>query len=136
MDPILHLSLPVRDLAAARAFYVDVLGCEPGRVRDGWIDVWFYGMQVTLHEEPGLVSAPDARAVRHFGVTLAADELAALVQRLATQTIVPSIEWLRPLTTDHAGTARAQTKAMIADPSGNAIELKTYADPAAAFSDR
>ena len=55
MDPILHLSLPVRDLAAARTFYVDVLGCSPGRVRDGWIDVWFYGMQVTLHEEPDLV---------------------------------------------------------------------------------
>ena len=32
MEPILHLSLPVADLAAARAFYVDVLGCEPGRV--------------------------------------------------------------------------------------------------------
>ena len=136
MDPILHLSLPVRDLAEARIFYVDVLGCEPGRVRDGWIDVWFYGMQVTLHEEPELVSAPDARAVRHFGVTLAADELAALLQRLDTQTIVPSIEWLRPLTTDYAGTGRSQTNAMIADPSGNAIELKTYADPAAAFSDR
>jgi extradiol dioxygenase family protein len=25
---------------------------------------------------------------------------------------------------------------MIVDPSGNAIELKTYADPAEAFSDR
>ena len=62
MDPILHLSLPVRDLAESRAFYVDVLGCEPGRVRDGWIDVWFYGMQVTLHEEPDLVAAPDAAA--------------------------------------------------------------------------
>lgn len=136
MDPILHLSLPVRDLAAARTFYVDVLGCALGRVRDGWIDVWFYGMQVTLHEEPDLVLPPDAHRVRHFGVTLAADQLAALLQRLETQTIVPSIEWLRPVATDHAGTQRAQTKAMITDPSGNAIELKTYADPAAAFSDR
>ena len=136
MDPILHLSLAVRDLTEARTFYVDVLGCELGRVRDGWIDVWFYGMQVTLHEEPDLVSAPDARAVRHFGVTLGSEQLAALLQRLETQTIVPSIEWVRPLATDGAGTARAQTKAMITDPSGNAIELKTYADPAAAFSDR
>jgi extradiol dioxygenase family protein len=38
MDPILHLSVPVRDVAEARAFYVDVLGCRPGRVRDGWLD--------------------------------------------------------------------------------------------------
>ena len=82
MDPILHLSLAVRDLAESRAFYVDVLGCEPGRVRDGWIDVWFYGMQVTLHEEPELVAPPDARGVRHFGVTLAADQLDAVLHRL------------------------------------------------------
>jgi len=33
----------------------------------------------------------------------------------------------------YVGTAREQTKAMIADPNGNAIERKAYADPAAAF---
>ena len=42
--------------------------------------------------------------------------------------------WLREASVDDAGTAREQTKAMIADPSGNAIELKAYADPAAAFA--
>jgi hypothetical protein len=46
--PILHLSLPVSDLEEARGFYVDVLGCRPGRVRDDWFDVWFFGMQLTL----------------------------------------------------------------------------------------
>jgi extradiol dioxygenase family protein len=136
VDPILHLSVAVRNLDEARTFYVDVLGCRVGRVRDGWIDVWFYGMQLTLHEEPDLARTPDARVVRHFGVTLGTEGFAALLERIRSQTIVPSIEWLRPVVTDHAGTPRAQTKAMIADPSGNAIELKTYADPVAAFSDR
>ena len=42
-------SLPVRDLAAARSFYADALGCEIGRERDGWFDAWFHGMQLTLH---------------------------------------------------------------------------------------
>src|SRR5580765_7976805 len=32
--PILHLSIPVHDLAAACDFYVNGLGCEIGRVRD------------------------------------------------------------------------------------------------------
>jgi len=136
MEPILHLSLAVRDLAESRAFYVDGLGCELGRVRDGWIDVWFYGMQVTLHEEPDIVTPPDAHGVRHFGVTLAADQLDAVLRRLESQPTGRRIEWLRPLATQYAGTPRAQTKAMIVDPSGNAIELKTYADPAAAFADR
>ncbi len=129
--PILHLSLAVRDLDAAREFYVDGLGCAPGRVRAGWVDVWFHGMQLTLHEEPGEVVSPGANAVRHFGVTLTAEELAAVLARLESR----RVEWVRPLRTDDAGTPREQTKAMIADPSGNAVELKAYADPAAAFAD-
>ncbi len=131
MPPILHLSIPVRDLDEARAFYVDVLGCAPGRVRDGWIDVWFYGMQVTLHEEPERILSPAERGCRHFGVTLDAAELDSVLQRLATR----DVTWVVRPSTQYAGTDREQTKALIADPSGNAIELKTYTDRAAAFAD-
>jgi uncharacterized protein len=127
--PILHLSLPVHDLDAARSFYVDVLGCEPGRVRDGWIDVWFYGMQLTLQERPEQVLTPEQQGVRHFGVTLDAEQLTTVLTRLAGERIT----WLRAVSTEFEGTAREQTKAMIADPSGNAIELKAYANPVAAF---
>ncbi len=129
MQPILHLSLPVDDLEEARRFYVDLLGCVPGRARPDWIDVWFFGMQVTLHDAPGQVQAPGERQVRHFGVTLSRPELDGLLEQLRDA----PIRWLRPVTTEHAGTDHEQTKAMIADPSGNAIELKTYTDPVAAF---
>ena len=37
------------------------------------------------------------------------------------------------VTTDDPGTPVEQTKTKIADPSGNVIELKTYADVAAAL---
>ena len=125
MDPILHLSLPVRDLAESRQFYVDVLGCDPGRARPGWMDVWFYGMQVTLHEQPDQVLGVEEAGVRHFGVALSEEPFNALVSRLGER----PVEWLRPVSTDHGGTPRQQTKATIADPSGNAIELKWYAEP-------
>ena len=52
MQPILHLSIPVRDLDEAREFYVHALGCQPARARAGFTDVWFYGMQVTLQDRP------------------------------------------------------------------------------------
>jgi hypothetical protein len=129
VTPILHLSLPVDDLGAANHFYVDLLGCVAGRARADWIDVWFFGMQVTLHAEPRQVLTPEQRGVRHFGVTLSRAELEDLLERLRG---LP-IQWLREATTEYAGTDREQTKAMIADPSGNAIELKTYADPPSAF---
>jgi extradiol dioxygenase family protein len=132
--PILHLSLPVHDLDAARSFYVDVLGCEPGRVRDGWIDVWFYGLQLTLQEHPEQVPPAEQRGVRHFGVTLDAEQLAKVLTRLTSQPTDHPVTWLREASVEHAGTVREQTKAMIADPSGNAIELKAYADPAVAFA--
>jgi extradiol dioxygenase family protein len=125
VTPILHLSLPVGDLAESRRFYVDVLGCRPGREREGWMDIWFYGMQVTLHEQPDQVLASEKAGVRHFGVALSEVQFDALVARLGGH----AVEWLRPVSTDHRGTAGQQTKATISDPSGNAIELKWYADP-------
>ncbi len=126
MNPILHLSLPIRDLAESRHFYVDVLGCDPGREDTSWMDVWFYGMQVTLHERPDQVLAAEEAGVRHFGVALGEEQFVALVARLADH----PVQWLRPVSTDHEGTSRQQTKATISDPSGNAIELKWYAEPA------
>jgi extradiol dioxygenase family protein len=107
-----------------------VLGCVPGRVRDGWVDVWFYGMQVTLHERPEQVLPAERDGVRHFGVTLSEDALDALVQRVGTH----RVQWLHELATEHAGTPRQQTKAKLLDPSGNVIELKAYAEPSAAIA--
>jgi uncharacterized protein len=125
MDPILHLAFPVRDLAESVTFYVDVLGCELGRVREQFVDVWFYGMQVTLHDRPEQVLPAELRGVRHFGVTLDHDDLMALLQRLETL----AVAWLSSVSTDYPGTPEEQTKAKILDPSGNAIELKAYVDP-------
>ncbi len=129
MDPILHLSLPVRDLDECKRFYVDQLGCDLARERDGVIDVWFHGLQLTLQQHPDQVLAPEDRGVRHFGVTLGADELRELLARLEEG----GVDWVSRVQTDYAGTPREQTKAKIADPSGNVIELKTYAAPDAAF---
>ena len=129
MEPVLHLSLPVRDLDESKHFYVDVLGCPVGRERPGFIDVWFYGLQLTLQDRPEQVLPAEQRGVRHFGVALSADDFAALLARLESH----EVEWLSEVSTDHLGTPQEQTKAKILDPSGNAIELKTYADLSSAF---
>ena len=129
MQPILHLSIPVRDLAEARNFYVDALGCEAARARQGYQDVWFFGMQVTLHDRAVEAAAPDPGSVRHFGVTLGRDDFHALIARLSAH----GVQWVSPVSTDDEGTPTEQTKAKIADPAGNVIEVKTYADVASAL---
>jgi uncharacterized protein len=127
--PILHLSLPVRDLAESIDFYVESLGCDLGRVADGAADVWFYGMQVTLHDRPEQVLPSKQNGVRHFGVTLSAEQMDALVARVEDR----NVTFASPVSTDYAGTLREQTKAKILDPNGHAIEIKTYVDAEAAL---
>jgi uncharacterized protein len=128
VQPILHLSIPVRDLAEAQDFYVHALGCRPARSRADFLDVWFYGMQITLQDRPDEVALV-AGGSRHFGVTLGRDEFEAVVGRLDAA----GVGWLAPVSTDDEGTLTEQTKGKIADPSGNVIEIKTYADVASAL---
>lgn len=104
MQPILLLSIPVRDLGESDLgesvdFYVGGLGCRPGRVQGSDADVWFFGMQVTLHERPDQVLVPEQTGVRHFGVTLAAGEMQALLARIEARGVV----FASPVATDNVG---------------------------------
>jgi len=119
--PIFHLSFPVEDLDQAIAFYVD-LGGVPGRREVRWADVALFGAQLTLQQLPDDVLRPMPRS-RHFGATLPWQQWERLVGRLGGFVEEPHV--------DHSGTDFEQAKAMIADPSGNLIELKAYRRPAA-----
>ena len=123
-DTFLHLSLPVLDLDDSLAFYVDVLQCTPGRHRpeQGFADVWFYGLQLTLQHQPDQVLSAEQQGARHFGAALPPDELAAVIERLRRAPIA----WVEGPTTDTTGRLSGKTTAKFLDPSGNVIELKTY----------
>ena len=129
MRPILHLSLPVRDIEEAKDFYVRALGCQPARARDDFVDVWFFGLQLTLQDRPDEATELVPGGARHFGVTLGRDEFDELVEHLEGS----GVRWVAPVTTDDAGLRTEQTKAKIVDPSGNVVEIKTYRDVEAAL---
>jgi uncharacterized protein len=129
VQPIHHLSIPVRDMVEARDFYVHTLGCEAARTRADFTDVWFYGMQITLQDRPDEANGTRSGGVRHFGVTLGREEFEAMIARLQAG----DVHWVVPVATDDEGLRTEQTKAKIADPSGNVIELKTYRDVDAAL---
>jgi uncharacterized protein len=55
--PPFHLAFAVDDLAAARAFYGELLQCPEGRSDKDWIDFNLCGHQVVAHLAPNSVPA-------------------------------------------------------------------------------
>lgn len=130
-QPPFHLALPVTDLDAAHGFYVDVLGCGVGRTAERWIDLDFWGHQVSLHlvdaEDDGPPTNPvdgDAVPARHFGVVLDWDAWEALGARL----VEAGVEFLIAPKVRFRGEVGEQGTFFVLDPSGNALEFKTFRD--------
>jgi extradiol dioxygenase family protein len=131
-NPPFHLSICVADLAATRAFYGGLLGCTQGRTFPHAIDFSFFGHQLTCHLDPARVRPADVETVsgNHFGVILPLDEFhrfAALLQKA-------KVRFLTPAHVQHVGTPGERWGMVVADPSGNAVELKAYRDEAQIFS--
>lgn len=135
--PPFHLAFPVHDLAAARAFYGELLGCPEGRSSPEWVDFNFYGHQIVAHLAPGEcrpagLSAVDGHGVpvRHFGAVLPMAQWEALAQRLREAgtafVIEPYIRFKREV--------GEQATMFFHDPSGNAVEVKSFADMGALFA--
>lgn len=130
-----HLAIPVHDLDAARRFYVGTLGCGEGRSGADWLDVDFFGHQVVVHVMPAgapqsLVKVGENRIdghvvpLPHFGVVLEMDAWKSLAARLASDGVTFVLEpHMR-----YEGRVNEQASLMLHDPSGNAIELKAFAD--------
>ncbi len=134
--PPFHLAFPVDDLAAARRFYGELLGCREGRSAEDWVDFDFYGHQIVAHrtdEAPTVATNAvdgDDVPVRHFGVVLEMAQWQEISQRLkdagADFIIEPHIRF--------AGQPGEQATLFVRDPSGNALEFKAFADPQRLFA--
>ncbi|KDA02785.1 VOC family protein [Hyphomonas oceanitis] len=125
-----HLAFPVDDLAAARAFYGDLLGCPEGRSSPDWIDFDFHGHQIVTHLAPEECRAATTNAVdghgvpvRHFGLVLPMEDWQAMAQRLEGK-----VEFLIAPYVRFKGQPGEQATMFFHDPAGNAIELKAFAD--------
>jgi extradiol dioxygenase family protein len=135
--PPFHLAFPVHDLALARQFYGGLLGCAEGRSAEDWVDFNFFGHQIVAHLSPHEIGAVSANAVdghnvptRHFGVVLDMEAWQALADKLTAAgvdfVIAPYVRF--------KGEPGEQATMFFLDPSGNAIELKAFADLAALFA--
>ncbi|WP_034388169.1 VOC family protein [Hellea balneolensis] len=138
MTSVFHLAYPVKDKEETRAFYAGVLGCNQGREADTWIDFDFFGHQVSFHVKPEAFSSVEPTnpvdgknvPVRHFGAVLRWDEWhdlkARLIEAKTDFVIEPYIRF--------KGETGEQATMFFLDPSGNALEFKSFKDPNQIFA--
>jgi uncharacterized protein len=150
--PAFHLAFPVDDLEAARAFYVEVLGCGVGREDTTWIDFDLHGHQIVAHLDAGARQRSDARPdpvaeaapigaatnpvdgddvpVPHFGLVLDWDAWHDLVGRLRAA----GTRFLLEPHVRFVGRPGEQATLFLSDPAGNALEFKAFRDPSRLFA--
>ena len=135
--PPFHLAFPVDDLAAARLFYGDLLGCPEGRSAEHWIDFDLHGHQIVAHLAPDQARRRSSNEVDgedvpvpHFGLVLAMDEWKRRADRLEAA----GVEFVIRPTVRFKGQPGEQATMFLLDPAGNALEFKAMANPANLFA--
>lgn len=131
-----HLAAPIRDKEETRDFYTSMLGCTVGREADHWIDFDFFGHQVSFHvcqeAENLATNEVDGKSVpvRHFGAILPWADWQGLRDRLVEArtdfVIEPYIRF--------KGETGEQATMFFYDPSGNALEFKSFKDPSQLYA--
>ena len=130
-----HVAVQVRDLEEARRFYAGVLGCAEGRSAADWVDFDMFGHQFVCHLNPAL--GPGGRIGAHFnavdghgvpvphcGVVLEPEAWTQLAARLRHH----QVDWVIEPCTRFRGLPGEQSTLFIRDPSGNALEFKSFRD--------
>ena len=125
---LFHLAIPVSDLDSANDFYINVLGCSKGRSSTKWMDFNFYGHQLVCHEVKELINKNSNDVdgnnipVPHFGIILDWDQFHKLSADLQSK----NINFIIEPTIRFKGKVGEQAIMFLHDPSGNAIEFKSF----------
>ena len=132
-----HLAFPINDISETKSFYKKILGCKIGREDLKWVDFDFFGHQLSAHVKPDELKNTKKNAVdgkdvpvRHFGVILEWEAWHSLSEKLKKNNISFIIEpYIR-----FEGEIGEQATMFFLDPSGNALEFKSFKDPEQIFA--
>ena len=137
MESPFHLAFPVKSIKATKIFYKEVLGCEIGREDNKWVDFNFFGHQLSAHLKPDELkktkeNAVDGKSVpvRHFGVILPWEKWQLLSKKL----IKINTKFIIEPYVRFKGEIGEQATMFFLDPSGNALEFKSFKDSSQVFA--
>ena len=131
-----HLAFPVHDLSEAKEFYTKILGCTLGRSSEHWIDFNLFGHQVVAHLNPDELSKTKTSnvddkqvPVRHFGIILEWEKW----QQFSIELKEKGVEFIIEPYIRFKCEIGEQATMFFLDPSGNALEFKSFKDPEMVF---
>jgi len=131
-----HLAFPVRDLEAARAFYLEIIGCKQGRETWNHIDFDMFGHHVVAHLVPAAPQAAPSEfdghevPVPHFGLNLSRQDWEMLAERMKRS----RCHFREYPHARLVGQVGEHDTLFVYDPSGNALEFKSFRNPAHVFT--
>tara|TARA_B100001540_G_scaffold4515_1_gene4011 strand:- start:2009 stop:2425 length:417 start_codon:yes stop_codon:yes gene_type:complete len=132
-----HLAFPINDIEETKSFYKKHFNCEIGREDKKWVDFDFYGHQLSAHLRPeelkntkkNSVDGKDV-PVRHFGVILEWETW----HRLSSKLKENDIDFIIDPYIRFKGEVGEQATMFFLDPSGNALEFKSFKDSSQVFA--
>lgn len=128
---IFHLAFPVTDLAEARRFYVEGLGCKLGRASASALTLELAGHQLVAH----LAAAVEPQKgiyPRHFGLIFRSQ---ADWQALAERAKEKGLSFYQQPRRRFPGTKIEHATFFLEDPSHNLLEFKYYTHESAIFGE-
>jgi hypothetical protein len=127
---IFHLAIPINDIAVAKAFYGDGLGCAIGRENKDAVIFNFYGHQLVAHMTDEPLVRQKHIYPRHFGIVFGdeSDWEATLNRAKQNQLSFYQQPKLR-----FPGKLTEHRTFFLEDPFYNFLEFKYYRHPEAIF---
>ena len=117
--PMFHLSLPVDQYRECVDFYVSCFDAETVELTPTAVNIFVFGAQITLHDNPSSPLTSAARKQFHFGAVVPLSQWLVLRDRLKSSghTLLKCI--------DPQEGPKARGKLLVADPSGNLVEINS-----------
>ncbi|MTJ09585.1 MULTISPECIES: VOC family protein [unclassified Anabaena] len=131
MNKILfHLAFPVTDIPQAKAYYVDGLGCIPGRENSHALILNLYGHQLVAHITKNILVPQKTIYPRHFGLIFTTEED---WQNLLLRVQIKQLNFREEPKNRFVDTLLEHRTFFLEDPFYNLIEFKYYHYPDAIF---
>lgn len=127
---LFHLAFPITDVAQAKAFYVDGLGCQVGRETRDAVILNLYGHQLVGHVTKDPLTPQKGIYPRHFGLVFTSEaDWEALLERAQQQ----HLKFYQEPKRRFPGQLTEHRTFFLEDPFHNLMEFKYYSHKEAIF---